>query len=297
MVCKLCQSECQEPPKSHIVARGFFRSSPVGLLLYTASGDGSSRKLANALWDNCLVCNDCEHKIFAPLDEYAIKIFSQKVSSVRWRGGDGFEIAVFEHVDRRNLRAFCGSLLWRCSVSNLPECRHVNIGKKYEDAIAKDLRCEDKDYRVLKSESEQQFSYIDAIVYNLTSDLYGGIALSKRIRLGLHGDSRINGFKLLIPHLSLLISIDKRPHPLKDKSNVPLMLNGRVINGSMSLAPDKDVFPYFLPIMENLPDEEERIFKTFGAYRKNAKRVRNIKITRGDSIGSDLSNGAGGSSV
>lgn len=267
MLCKLCQKECVKAPKSHIVARGFFPKGPQGKLLITACGIGASRKLANALWDDKLVCPSCEHDIFAPLDEYAINVFSRMVSAKRWRGGDGLEIAVFENVDRRMLRAFLGSLLWRCSASTkLPECQVVKIGKVYERRIAVDLL------------SEGQFSYIDAIVTYLTSNLYGGIILSGRTRLGLRNNSKINGFNISIPHLNLLISLDKRPHPLKDVFNCSLFLDGKTRTGSMSLAIDKEGSPYFLPIMETLPGEDKKIYTTFRSYLKNAKYVRKMKV-------------------
>lgn len=264
MLCKLCKKECAKAAKSHIVSRGFFAKEPSGKLLITACGNGASRKLPDALWDDNLVCQSCEHEIFAPLDEYAINVFSRMITAKRWSKGEGTEIAVFESVDRRRLRAFLGSLLWRCSASVLPECRFVDIGRSYEKRIAEDLL------------SDGQLSYIDAITTYLTGDWHGGVVLSGRTRLGQHNDSRVNGFNISIPHLNFLISLDQRPHPLRDAFDGPLQLDGKAIMGSMSLSMDKVGYSYILPIMETLPHEDQKIYATFGSYLKNAKYVRKV---------------------
>ena len=266
MICKLCKKECTKAAKSHIVSRGFFPKGPTGKLLRTADGNGASRKLADALWDDNLVCQSCEHEVFAPLDEYAINVFSRMVSAKRWREGEGSEVAVFENVNRRMLRAFLGSLLWRCSASELPECRCIDVGRVYAERIAGDLL------------SEGKLSYIDAIVIYLTGNLHGGVVLSGRTRLGQRNDFHINGFNISIPHLNFLISLDQRPHPLKDAFDGKLHLNGKTITGSMSLSMDKDGYSYVLPIMETLPQEDQKIYATFGSYLKNAKHVRKMEV-------------------
>ena len=177
MLCKLCQTECSRLAKSHIVARGFFPRKPKGKLLYTACGNGDSRKLQNALWDSNIVCDKCEHDILAPLDECAVRVFSHHESSMRWNDDKGSEAAVFARVDRRNLRAYFASLLWRCSMSVLPEYSKFIIGKTYEERIAIDLL------------SNGEFSYIDAIVSYLKNELHGGMVISGRTRLGMRGSS------------------------------------------------------------------------------------------------------------
>ncbi len=265
-MCKLCRKECVKAAKSHIVSRGFFPKGPTGKLLKTADGNGASRKLADALWDDSLVCQSCEHEVFAPLDEYAINVFSRMSSAKRLREDEGPGIAVFENVNRRMLRAFLGSLLWRCSVSELPECRCIDVGRVYEERIAGDLL------------SEGQLSYIDAIVTYLTGDLHGGVVFSGRTRLGRRNNFYVNGFNISIPHLNFLISLDQRPHPLKDAFDGQLHLDGKTIMGSMSLSTDKDGYSYVLPIMETLPHEDQKIYATFGSYMKNAKYVRKVKV-------------------
>lgn len=266
MLCKLCQTECSRLARSHIVARGFFSRTPDGKRLYTACGDGDSRKLQNALWDSNLVCDKCEHDFFAPLDDYAIKVYSRFENATLLVMDDGLEMKMFEDANRCMLRAFFASLLWRCSISKLHECGYIDIGDAYNKRIAAELLGGGK------------FEYIDAIVIGLKNQIHSGMLLSGRTRLGLGATGGINGFNLSIPYLRFIISIDKRPHPLRDQLNGTVDLNGGMRKCSASLSNEAMDSNYWVPVVDFLPSEVGNIIATFSMYLKNTKHVRtNVK--------------------
>lgn len=260
MRCRLCRKETERLAKSHIVPLGFFPKG--GRLLYTAGGDGTSRKLANALWDQEILCDECEHEMLAPLDEYAIRILRDKDDSVCWHGED-VEIRVYQNIDRRKMRSFWASLLWRFSVSMLSECDKVNVGSVYEDLIASDLL------------HSGDFRYVDVVVYNLLNELHGGIMTPTRTRLSYGNQFGVNGYSFNIPHFDVLMSLDQRPHPCAAQ-HWNIDLDGKSVAVTMSLSDAQANVPYGIPVVDTIPHEVDKIKTVFASYAKNTKHLRKI---------------------
>lgn len=220
--CKLCDKPCEHFAKSHIIPRGFFSNTLVprekGLGVcdmesFCATGEG--RRLRNALYDTSILCLSCEHNIMAPLDDYAIQIyrdfkdavwfnvssFGQDIKVVAERNGIGCSnVGLIKNVDRRRLRAFFASLLWRCHVSTLQELSSVDIGQKYEKSIREDLL------------NDGNFEYIDAIAFSFTSSAHECLTMPFKKRYCVNG-KEANGYTLQLPHLEFRVSIDQRRNP------------------------------------------------------------------------------------
>jgi hypothetical protein len=75
--------------------------------------------LQNVIYDSQILCYNCEQGILGPLDDYAIKIMRDKGGAFRidLPAEAPIGIWVFTNVEKRNIRAFIASVLWRSSVS------------------------------------------------------------------------------------------------------------------------------------------------------------------------------------
>ena len=115
------------------------------------------------------------------------------------------KIGLMRNVDRRRLRAFFASLLWRCHVSTLQEFSLVDIGQKYERLIRDELLQE----RTLK---HGKYDYIDALAFSFTSIAHECLTMPFKKRYCVNGLSA-NGYTFQLPHLEFRVSIDQRRNP------------------------------------------------------------------------------------
>ena len=176
---------------------------------------GEGRRLRNVLYDSSILCDECEHGIFAPLDSYAIRVYrdfkkaaildmfsiSYDVKKIATAQGIGeAKFVLIKDVDRCKLRAFFASLLWRCHVSNLIELKAVNIGITCEERIRTDLL------------HKGAFEYVDAIAFSLTDLAHECLIMPCRKRFNVDG-LQANGYTLQLPHLEFRVSLDQRKNP------------------------------------------------------------------------------------
>lgn len=237
MKCKLCEREFEKLAKSHILPIGFFNKLPTKGRVDSHSFDGSSkkRKLRKAIYDCTILCPSCEAKT-SVLDDYAIKIFRDKVGSfeVFHPNQPDDKFVIFDDVDSKKLRAFLASLLWRVSHSVQREMEKLTIGKKFEARIANDLL------------NNGEFAYIDVSAYILTDFIHTAIFSPYRIKLDPVDKKRdhqtINGWAITLPNLLLRVSLDKRPHPERGYYDFAPELTNRPmkIKASSSLHADQD---------------------------------------------------------
>ena len=114
MKCKLCDNEYEKLAKSHILPIGFFASIPTKGRLDSISFKGNKgRKLQKAIYDKTIICPVCEQQL-AVLDDYAIKIFRDKLDSFEVKHPDlpTDKFIVFEKTNKKKLKAFLASILW-----------------------------------------------------------------------------------------------------------------------------------------------------------------------------------------
>ena len=142
-----------------------------------------------------------------PLDDYGIQVIRDRKGAIRipLPAKSPMGMFVFEGVDKRRIRAFLASVLWRCSVSKQLEVRDISIGSAYENRIRQDLL------------DSGDFTYVDMVLFYLIHPLHGAFLLPVRKRLRPLDRNRdhqmINGWVLQFPNISITVSLDKRPHP------------------------------------------------------------------------------------
>lgn len=237
--CLLCKRKAERLARAHIFALGFFHGLPSKARVNTvAMSNGSGRRLQSALYDPDIICDECEHNIMEPLDNYGIQVIRDRSGAARipLPAKSPMGMFVFDGVDKCRIRAFLASVLWRCSVSQQPEVRDISIGCRYESRIRKDLL------------DSGDFAYVDMVLFYLTHPLHGAflIPVRKRLRpLDRNRDHRtINGWVLQFPNISITVSLDKRPHPHRVFLSIDPDLTGReyALLASTCLTPEADEY-------------------------------------------------------
>lgn len=82
-------------------------------------------------WDAELLCEDCEKKLNRAYDAYGMAVFRGHEGSVRVHSA-GVDLL---RVDRRRLRMFFLSVLWRVSISNHPNYSNIDLPHAWEEDI------------------------------------------------------------------------------------------------------------------------------------------------------------------
>lgn len=252
--CALCEKVVDSFACSHIVARGFYECLPDKTKMIVLSSDGEQRRRPNAHYIENKICHDCEKVIFKELDEYAISIYGQKVGGENYPKGaiGNNSICIFENVDRRKLRAFWASLLWRFSIADIWELKDVSIGKIYEERIRKDLL------------AGGEFEYIDALAMFLTGPNAEMYSTPRRFRMTYCGSEPINAYDIRIPALGAYVSLDKRPHPVLEHSK--WIVEGRRL--SPSLCKDAEGARFAVTNRDVMVDDVERFVEMYQVYKE-----------------------------
>lgn len=225
--CFLCEMKTKSFIKSHIVSRGFFSHCQTQCSMAMIDAEGNFKRRPNALYLTDCICNDCEKNIFTPLDEYALTIFRDKKASELTNYEDG-QMLTFRNINRRLLRAYLASLLWRFNLgreTGIDECRNVDI-EEFKETI----RCDLLDYK------NRDFDYIDAFVYLLTSITHQSFRAPQKMKREF-----MNGFYIEFPFLSMYISLGYEKNPLVNRE-LPLSLSGT----ALSLAREYDDKSYLI---------------------------------------------------
>jgi hypothetical protein len=82
-------------------------------------------------WDVELLCEDCERKLNRKYDAYGMAVLRGHRGSVAVHGG-GVDLL---KVDRRRLRMFFLSVLWRVSVSSHPNYSNIDLPHAWEEDL------------------------------------------------------------------------------------------------------------------------------------------------------------------
>ncbi len=189
------------------------------------SETGAGRKLQVGLYDNQILCESCENAL-GIYDDYAGRVLIHRQGSDFIPITDTSFIYSFTAVNRRLLRGFLASLLFRMSVTKQEEFAETSIGDVYEKRIAEDIR------------SNGTFNYIDASIIRVENELAFMATTPIRCRFG-----HVNGFRFQLPHYAILLSLDKRPNPHVCHCFHPFLAK---CSGSTSLSEIDSSLPYWI---------------------------------------------------
>jgi hypothetical protein len=240
-ICLLCQEPCDDFTKAHILPIGFFKVLPKKGRVDTVTFSGKKgRRLQKALYDSELLCSRCEHEIMEPLDDYAIKVIRDKCGAFRVPPTDGSPTAfwIFEEINKREIQAFIASVLWRASVSRQLEMKDVSLGAYYEEKIRLDLL------------EGGHFGYIDAVVFYLTDPMHCAFLMPYKQEIlplvTTRDKGPVEGWVLQFPNISIRVSVDEQPHPLRMYLRLDPLVSRRPgdLLVSTSLRPDADGYAF-----------------------------------------------------
>ena len=207
--CCLCRTISKRLVKSHIIARGFFQDCDTKCSLALIDETGMFKRRPNALYLNRYICNRCEHDVFTPLDNYALQIYRDK-SGGAVLDDDGIQIITYDSVDRRMLRGYFASLLWRMDlgrINDIYEMRNIDIGQHFREKIQNDLL----------NVGGASFEYIDTCVVSLKREMCQSISVPQKMIL-TDGGISTNGYMLQFPFLCMFVSLDYKPHPYVNRA-------------------------------------------------------------------------------
>ena len=259
MLCRLCGADIPRLARSHIIPVGFIRRTELIGLAVCVGRNGEGRKLRKGIYDREILCQKCEHEIFAPLDEYACKILIRKdfqSSSSRDLTGRGVRILSGKGIERRLLRRFLASFLWRCSVSRVQEMAEVDIGNHYEVLIGRDLL------------DEKPCDYIDALIMFGHDDI-AKTTIFMPVGTRFRKDGNVaNGFEVFFPGIWLRVSLDQRPNPLTHMFDCSA--DGKCV-ASMSLAGQNEGSILSMLDFDAMPGHEDMVMRLFDEYESKTE--------------------------
>lgn len=267
MKCLLCTNDKAQLAKAHIFPIGFFSNIVTKGQVETVSTSGEKgRRLWKAIYDNEIVCHDCEHSIFEPLDDYAIKVLRDKqglFEQVTHPRDKDTKLYVFNNIDKTKLRKFFASVLWRVSVSKQLELRSLSVGSYYEQEIRDDLYL------------GGDVDYIDVFVFFLTDPMHNAFFMPYRKKIKPMDTARdgqsINGWVLQFPNISITLSLDKRRHPNRvffklspnlTESNTELLV-------STSIHPENEAYRFMAFEKRNNEGMLKQIVNTYVKNKRN----------------------------
>lgn len=253
--CALCGNDANSFATSHIIPRSFFKGIETRTQSAVVSTDGSHTVRRDALYIKDAICHECEHKILAPYDEYATKIYyhgeNSRILTAKWNSAS--QIEVFDSVDRTLLRGFWASLLWRFSISKLPELGDFSIGRVYEERIRHDML------------EKGSFDYIDVMSFKATKPCLCAFMLPRKMRLNNGNVTGVNGFAIGTPFMQSYVSMDSRPHPYK--TILALTVDGHRL--STSLCKEHNQMCYARLVEESYRDDTDFILQSLRKHSEN----------------------------
>lgn len=87
-------------------------------------------------WDTALLCRACEESLNERYDQYGIAVFRGHMG----RAVHGPNGVTFTGIDRRRLRMFMLSVLWRISMSSHPSYSNIHLPYQWEEELREALR-------------------------------------------------------------------------------------------------------------------------------------------------------------
>ena len=236
-VCRLCGQECKHFARSHLIPWGFQSECDYANDMSLVSDGRRSRRLRKGIYDEHILCDNCEHAYFHDPDTYAVKIFrdfhgGQKQEMIS-SNGRKCRYYIFENVNRRLLRAFFASVLWRCSISDLDCVSSVRIGKIYEERLANDLLHNGSYCRIDAVGITFDSSKQNMIIQGMNN----GFILPEKTRIK-YANRIANGYNLCLPKMKFCISLDQRVNPFALMGQELAQCDWMFENATPSLADD-----------------------------------------------------------
>lgn len=231
--CKLCLRE-RRLIRAHITPVAFHRQMQGDIkqppLVISNNSAVHPKRSPGGLYDENLLCNECEHERFEPWDRYAAECLIHGIE----RDGRPFQPSenialVFDSWDQLKLRMFAISLIWRAAVTDNPVFSSITMGPHEERA----RQC------ILQGDpgSPEDFSVVLGRWITKPEHADMGLTQFSPYRAKLKG---INIAKLFMGGVIVHVKCDKRPFgdPFSElllKPDRPVLMITRELEGSQDI--------------------------------------------------------------
>ena len=203
-VCKYCN---QEKPlcKAHIIPQAFYKQiwsdNRHPLLCKIKLGSPKQKMSSIGLYDSNILCSDCDGK-FGKFDEEGINFF-RNINFDLYKhniSSEYFYKVPNSEYNYLKLKKFFISVIYRASISKLPEFSSVNLGDKFEAEVVNFLK---------NDNDNEHFSILLQKRSSVTEIPVDKIILTPgRFRL-----QAINAYDVHLSGLRAIIKVDSRPFP------------------------------------------------------------------------------------
>jgi hypothetical protein len=252
--------------ESHIFPIGLFRKIPTKgkAITYNTSG-AKGRLLQKAIYDKEILCQECEHNIFEPLDDYAIKILRDRhgfFKEVTDQKADGAKFILFKDIEKSKLQRFFASIMWRVSVSQQLELKKISIGHAFESKIARDLN------------NNTVIDYLDILVFFLAHPIHSAFYLPREMMIQPRDKGRdpseVNGWMLQFPFITVVLSLYQLRHPCRCFFSFSPELTGErtPMLSSTSVHPENNAYNFMAVEMNS---SSRKLMQFVGIYNKHKR--------------------------
>lgn len=150
--CKYC-GKYTNLVKSHIIPRSFYLDYKNQKYIAINAENKTQTQRQCGAYDKEILCEDCDNKIFGEFDKEAHRVLIEKYENYCVEKNSECTLYHLKENDFnfKKLRKFFISILWRASVSKLPEFSNINLGK-YENIaenIIKDKETNEELFNVI----------------------------------------------------------------------------------------------------------------------------------------------------
>lgn len=131
--CRLCRNEgdlCESHALPHSQFNYVLQKSQ-GKAIVVTDDEATPVQYSSDTWGADLLCSACEGKLNRQYDSYALGVFRGHIGSSK-RGTAG---VTFTNIDRKRLRMFFLSVLWRISISSHESYSNIDLPYKWEDEL------------------------------------------------------------------------------------------------------------------------------------------------------------------
>ena len=145
--CKLCNSETEKFPKSHIIPDFMYKSlknEKSQILRLRMPENRPKKPIFTGFYDMELLCQKCETKI-SKLESYAEKVLygSSNIPMPKAEPTNDPLLQEVINIDYKTFKLFLLSVLWRASKSKHEFFKHVKLGEQHEQTLKGMLLTED----------------------------------------------------------------------------------------------------------------------------------------------------------
>lgn len=171
-ICKLCNQE-RKLIKAHIIPKAFYKDIKKKKGYIALEQDGHRKKYQKGIYDNNILCAECDNSKLAPIEKEAAELLLQHIKYYVFY--ENFYQRIY-YISKSNfnyeiLRKFFILILWRASISNKQEYRDFTLNE-YEK-VAKEIILGEKDYPnlfnffIYKIPDNVKYSNIMYLTYSL----------------------------------------------------------------------------------------------------------------------------------